>query len=146
MIHTTRLRECAKAIADVRAQEAFEEDNTTASIRALLERLSDEDQCILTSREAVNVFQAEDGLSWVEHQGHSRRLLQALGFRSDSHRVPGGKYLTGYKITRRALDDLSARYLPPKRPSETPQTPHRNDINRLDQIFDPPQDGPVAGA
>jgi hypothetical protein len=84
------------------------------AVEALRDRFRDEptDSILLRSDEAVPVF-ANGGLTWVTEAKHARSLLKRLGFTSGSHR-PGPRQATvrAYRITREAVDDLAARYLP----------------------------------
>ncbi|MBI3767008.1 MAG: hypothetical protein HY271_00775 [Deltaproteobacteria bacterium] len=94
-----------------RSDDTGDEATLVRALEALRSRVTNGvGALVLSSTDAVQLFR-EYELEWVTEPKHARGLLQRLGFRSGSHRVPGKeKPVRGYKMTYAEMTDLWERY------------------------------------
>jgi hypothetical protein len=109
---TKQLIESAKKIARDRDADEGEDETVVAALEALsVEIHKQKDPWKLTSQDACAIFQKHDNLEWVTKRKWASSILRQLGFRSSSHRPPGGgRVFRGYAIKRTVLIDLCERY------------------------------------
>ncbi|MFI5324254.1 MAG: toprim domain-containing protein, partial [Thermodesulfobacteriota bacterium] len=103
------LKDAARDLSGIRESEE-DEVSFIRAICILLEEFQGQwgDEVILTSKEAMEIFQA-GGIDWVQEPKHAKGILKKLGIRSEPHRI-NGKLVRGYKVQLSTIKDLSERY------------------------------------
>lgn len=103
------LQMAAKGLSGIRA---LDEDETSfiKAIDILRSKIkeSKQDQLIITSKDAIQIFQT-GGLTWVQEPKHAQSILKKLDLRSGPHRI-NGELIRGYKIAAKYIEDQFLRY------------------------------------
>jgi len=131
--HVDALVKAAKALAGIRVEHDAEEAAPIAALTALERICEPNHKCIvLSAGGALTLFQATEGLEWVDSKEKVRAFLRRLGFRSAIHRQgrfgngdrqsPKKETARGYEIEREVLRDLLWRYSTNAEPPQASQS------------------------
>ena len=115
------MQAAALEIAGIRDDTGRDEETIVAALRVLKALEFDEGIRMLTTKEALQLFQKAEGLEWIGTPGSARSILRQLGFRSGSNRWKG-EMIRGYKIALEKVDEMLSIDDPPISPV-TPVTP-----------------------